>query len=112
MGYDDGSGTGERILTPQKAESDYYVIGQLAPYLYTSVGAYYFDRAQNKYILIDNFDTNQNSEYMVFDVRYNADWAGRYGYIVVDGKLYTVGYNYGNRLLYFVNQEYFESIGQ
>lgn len=49
---------------------------------------------------------------MVFDVRYNSSFHSRYSYIVIDGKLYTVGYNYGNRLLYFVNQEYFESIGQ
>lgn len=113
-GMDDGSGTGERILTPQKAKSNYYIIGQLMDksYLYTSVGAYYFDKEQNKYILIDNFDANQNSEYMVFDVRYNSSFHSRYSYIVIDGKLYTVGYNYGNRLLYFVNQEYFESIGQ
>lgn len=121
-GMDDGSGTGERILTPQKAESNYYVIGQLIDqfssltgvdaYLYTSVGAYYFNENQNEYILIDNFDTNQNSEYMVFDVRYNSSWNGRYSYIVIDGKLYTVGYNGGNRLLYFVNQEYFGSIGE
>ena len=113
-GMDDGSGTGERILTPQKAESNYYVIGQLIgkSYLYTSVGAYYFNENQKEYILIDNFDTNQNSEYMVFDVRYNSSWNSRYSYIVIDGKLYTVGYNYGNRLLYFVNQEYFESIGE
>lgn len=118
-GMDDGSGTGERILTPQKAESDYYVIGQLLgdafstlSYLYTSVGAYYFDKEQNKYILIDNFDANQNSEYMLFDIRYNSSWAGRYGYIVVDGKLYTTCNASGNRTLYFVNQEYFDSIGQ
>lgn len=113
-GMDDGSGTGECVLTPQKAESNYYVIGQLMDksYLYTSVGAYYFDKEQNKYILIDNFDANQNSEYMVFDVRYNSSTHSRYSYILIDGKLYTVDYNYGNRLLYFVNQEYFESIGQ
>ena len=113
-GMDDGSGTGERILTPQKAESNYYVIGQLIDksYLYTSVGAYYFNENQKEYILIDNFDTNQNSEYMVFDVRYNSSWNSRYSYIVIDGKLYTVGYNGGNILLYFVNQEYFGSIGE
>lgn len=113
-GMDNGSGTGERILTPQKAESDYYVIGQLIykSYLYTSVGAYYFNVDQNEYILIDNFDTNQNSEYIVFDVRYTSSWNSRYSYIVIDGKLYTVGYNYGNSLLYFVNQEYFGSIGE
>ena len=112
-GMDDGSGTGERISTPQKAESNYYVIGQIGvSYLYTSVGAYYFNKNQKEYILIDNFDTNQNSEYMVFDIRYNGAQVDRISYIVIDGKLYTVGYNGGNILLYFVNQEYFGSIGE
>lgn len=112
-GMDDGSGN--RVLTPQKAESDYYVIGQLKnvrDYFYTSVGAYYFDKTQNKDILVGNFDTNQNSEYMVFDVVYISPWNYRDGYIVIDGKLYTVGNNGGNSLLYFVNEEYFGSIGE
>lgn len=93
------------IMTPIKAVTNYKVLDKSYNGLLTTDGFYYSGRLIEG-IQVPPVAQNYNLYYL--DIGDYDD------YIYIEGKLYTLIYSYDDRSFHpiFVNQEYFESIGQ